>query len=185
MTEIKNNSLKNNRRILFDPSAVGKLRQRMMEGFGWNATREMLLQFGYENGYDDCLHMKEDYKTQDKIEILRAGPTIHSWHGLVKAIPMELCFDKEKRELKYTGKWLNSFEAEQHLLHNPISQESVCWMLMGYASGYVTATTGFKAIAIEPMCVGKGDTHCEWLIKLEHEWDEEIIRPYKEAYSKF
>jgi hypothetical protein len=83
-----------------------------------------------------------------------------------------------------TGIWSNSYEAEQHLTFNEISDQPVCWSLMGYASGYATAFFGSPVIAIEPVCVGKGDDHCEWKLQHLSAWGEEA-KPYMEALRPF
>jgi hypothetical protein len=82
------------------------------------------------------------------------------------------------------GVWTNSYEPEQHLSFNPPATEPVCWSLMGHASGWCTAFFGSPVIAIEPLCVGKGDAHCEWLIQPLAAWGDKD-RPYLTAYQPF
>ena len=53
---------------------------------------------------------------------------------------------------------------------------------MGYASGWCTGFFGKPVLAIEPVCMGKGDDHCEWEIKRIEEWDEKA-EPYINALS--
>ncbi len=51
---------------------------------------------------------------------------------------------------------------------------------MGYASGWCTAFLGRPLLAIEPLCVGKGDDHCEWLIQPPDVWGD-AAGPYIKA----
>ena len=92
--------------------------------------------------------------------------------------------DRDKGEFYFTGVWTNSYEAEQHLTFNDNSHEPVCWSVMGYASGWCSAFFGSKVIAIEPVCMGKGDDHCEWKIQPPQAWGEEAL-PYIEALKEF
>ena len=72
--------------------------------------------------------------------------------------------------------------AEQYLTFNHPADQPVCWSLMGYASGWSTAFFGSPLIAIEPVCMGKGDDHCEWKIQSPEDWGDEA-RPYIEALA--
>lgn len=109
--------------------------------------------------------MKKKYAFDTEMDLLASGPVIHSWEGIVNARPKEIHFDRAKGEFHFTGVWTNSYEAEQHLSFGPPAIEPVCWSLMGYASGWSTAFFGKPLLAIEPVCVGKSDDHCEWLIQ--------------------
>jgi hypothetical protein len=55
---------------------------------------------------------------------------------------------------------------------------------MGYASGWCTAFFGSPLVAIEPVCVGKGDDHCEWLIQPPAAWGSDAA-VYLAAYQPF
>jgi hypothetical protein len=173
-----------NRLVIFNTEAIGLLRKLVVEGLDWEKAREIFLQFGYQNGYADFLQLKVNYDFDNEMELLEAGPVIHTWEGIVKASPKELNFDREKGEFYFTGIWKNSYEADQHLSYFGEADEPVCWTLMGYASGWCTAFFGEKVIAIEPVCVGKGDEACEWEIKPEAEWGEKG-KPYIEALKEF
>lgn len=178
-------TFKDNRLILFDANAIGLLRHQLIEDIGWDAARNNFLKFGFHNGYADFMQMKVNYTFDNEMELLASGPVIHTWEGIVKATPKEIHFDKEKKEIYFTGTWNNSYEAEQHLMYYEIANEPICWSVMGYASGWMSAFMETKVIVIEPVCVGKGDDHCEWFGQHESAWDKEVIDPYKKAYEKF
>lgn len=177
-------SFRDTRLVLFDANAIGLLRQNLIETLGVERAREFFLRFGYQNGFADFMQMKINYEFDSEIELLASGPVIHTWEGIVRAAPTEIRMDKEKGDFYFTGVWTNSYEAEQHLCFNPKSHEPVCWSLMGYASGWCTAFFGSKLIAIEPVCVGKGDDQCGWKIQPPSAWGDEA-RPYIDALSKF
>jgi hypothetical protein len=174
-----------NRMVIFDTNALGLLRQDLINELGFEKAKNFFLKFGYQNGYSDFKQISLNYSFDNEMELLATGPIIHTWEGIVSAKLTEIKFDRKKGTIYFTGNWLNSYEAEQHLSYNDISTQPICWTLMGYAAGYTSAFMGVPVICIEPVCVGKGDDHCEWLIKNISDWDPDIIKPYKEAYKEY
>ncbi|MDK9700345.1 MAG: XylR N-terminal domain-containing protein [bacterium] len=177
-------SFKTSRLVLFDAGAIGLLRYELIEMLGIEKAREFFLKFGYQNGYSDFMQMKLNYEFDTEIDLLASGPVIHTWEGVVNATPKELRFDRSTGEFFFTGVWKNSYEAQQHLAYSGQSHDPVCWSLMGYASGWCSAFFGKKLIAIEPVCAGKGDEHCEWKIQPPSAWGPEA-EPYIQALKGF
>ncbi|MBU1100806.1 MAG: XylR N-terminal domain-containing protein [Bacteroidetes bacterium] len=177
-------SFKDSRLVIFDANSIGLLRQMLIETEGVEKARDLFLKFGYQNGYSDFLQMKTNYEFDSEMDLLASGPVIHTWEGIVHAQPKEVKVDPVTREFFFTGVWSNSYEAEQHLSFYDHSEDPVCWTLMGYASGWCTAFWGSPLIAIEPVCVGKGDDHCEWKIQPPEKWGSEAD-VYIKAYEKF
>ena len=177
-------TFKSNRLIILDANAMGLLRQKLLETLGWKKTRALFLKFGYQNGYADFMQMNLAYKFDTEMDLLASGPVIHTWEGIVQATPKEIRFDRNTSDFFFTGVWRNSYEAEQFLCFNKPAKEAVCWTLEGYASGWSTAFFGRRLVALEPVCVGKGDDHCEWKIQPESLWGKEAA-PYLEAYKEF
>jgi hypothetical protein len=175
-------SFGDNRLVIFDANAVGLLRQQVVERYGIGEARHFFLRFGYTNGYADFMQMKINFDFDSEADLLGSGPTIHTWEGIVHAKPGALRFDRASGDFDFTGVWSNSYEAEQHLSYNPPGDEPVCWSAMGYASGWATAFFGQKLVAIEPVCVGKGDDHCEWRIQPVGRWGD-VAQPYVEAFE--
>jgi len=182
-------SFQGNRLVIFEASAMGLLRQELISAMGWDQARTFMLRFGYQNGMADYLKMRDSGRFDDERELLLAGPVLHSWEGIVQAVARHIEFDREAGEFEFTGVWHNSYEADQHLQHqhlffDGIGDGPVCWSLMGYASGWSTAFFGQPLVAIEPLCRGKGDDHCEWLIKPPSKWGKEA-KPYIDALKGF
>lgn len=173
-------TFKDNRLVIFDANAIGLLRESIIKELGPAKARDLLFTFGYQNGYADFLQMKVFYKFDTEMDLLVSGPVIHTWEGIVQASPKELTFNREKRMFYFSGIWTNSYEAQQHLSYHEYGDEPVCWTLMGYASGWATAFFGSPLLAIEPLCMGKGDDHCEFIIQPPSAWGSEA-KPYIEA----
>jgi hypothetical protein len=177
-------SFKNTRLLLFDADAIGLLRQKLIEELGPERAREFFLKLGYQNGYADFMQMKINYKFDTEMDLFASGPVLHTWEGIVHATAKEFRCDRENGEFYFSGIWTNSYEAEQHLSYNLQATEPICWSLVGYASGWSTAFFGSPLIAIEHFCVGRGDDHCEWIIKTPEEWGA-VAEPYLAAYQQF
>jgi len=158
-------TLRDARLIILEASALGLLRQEIVAEIGPEKARGVYLRFGFKHGYADYLQMKLAHTFETDEDLLLMGPILHSHEGLVKAIPRELHYRRASREFYFTGIWMNSYEAEQHLAHNPLADQAVCWSITGYASGWSTAFFGSPLVAVEPCCMGKGDSQCEWLIQ--------------------
>jgi hypothetical protein len=177
-------SFRDSRLVLLDVNALGLMRQRLTEELGIERARAFFLKFGFQHGYSDFMQMKLSYHFDTEMDLLASGPVIHTWEGIVHAAPREIRYDRETGDFFFSGVWTNSYEAQQHLSFNPTTKEPVCWTLMGYASGWCTGFFGSLLIAIEPVCQGKGDDHCEWKIQPPAAWGKEAA-PYIEAYQEF
>lgn len=173
-------TFRDSRLVIFDANAIGLLRQTLLEEIGWVKARRFFLRFGFQNGYSDFLQMKIGYEFDSEIDLLASGPVIHTWEGIVQASPTGIEYDRQTGAFQFTGVWTNSYEAEQHLTFNDHASEPVCWSLMGYASGWCTAFFGKPLLAVEPLCKGKGDHHCEWKIQPPDAWGGEA-EPYLNA----
>ncbi|HYA24163.1 MAG TPA: XylR N-terminal domain-containing protein [Terriglobales bacterium] len=178
-------TFKDSRLIILDANAMGLLRQKLLDTLGPDKARELLLQFGYQNGYSDFVQTKLAYRFDSEMDLLATGPVLHTWEGIVLATPKpEARIDRQKGEFFFPVVWKNSYEAEQHLCFNKPAQQPVCWTLMGYASGWASAFVGKRILAIESSCAGKGDAHCEVLLQPEPAWGKEAA-PYIAAYKEF
>lgn len=172
---------KDQKLIIFDANAFGLLKQCVIESLGMEGARRFFLRFGFKQGYSDYLQTKVNFEYEDENEILINGPVLHSWNGLSKTIPKSFDVDKEKGVFIFSGRSTNTIEAEQYLTYYDKSTEPVCWMLMGYSSGWCSAFFGSKLISIEKKCIGMGDDFCEWEIKPPEIWDYNLAKTYIEA----
>jgi hypothetical protein len=121
--------------LIFDADALGLLRQKLTEEMALSRTREFFLKFGYQHGYSDFMQIKTNYTFDTEMNLLASGPVTHTWEGIVYATPKEIRFDRVRGEFYFSGVWMNSYEAEQHLSFNPPATEPVCGSLMRHASG--------------------------------------------------
>lgn len=76
------------------------------------------------------------------VEGLRAGAMLHTLEGIVRADVRRIEHDERTGRFEEEVTWHDSYEAEQHLHHYGKSIAPVCWSLVGYSSGFVSACMG-------------------------------------------
>src|SRR5664279_2853770 len=70
------------RALLLDAVAMGLLRKYLVENFGVTATRTVLTQFGFAQGWRMADAMQAEFKWDSSEEWQRAGTRIHTLEGL-------------------------------------------------------------------------------------------------------
>jgi PAS domain S-box-containing protein len=175
-------SLGSSRYVMLNAAAVGKMRRELIDNLGWEVTRGILERVGYQCGQQDAQQMRRHYAWTSDEEWLRAGFRLHYLEGMVKVQLNELDIDRADHRLHIKGEWLDSFEAEQQLEHYGLGSRSVCWMLEGYASGYISEFFGDDVVCIETHCLAKGDPTCRFELRPAAEWGN-TARPIQEMLA--
>jgi two-component system response regulator HydG len=156
------------RALLLDAVAMGLLRKYLVENFGVTATRTVLTQFGFAQGWRMADAMQAEFKWDSSEEWQRAGTRIHTLEGLFSVEA------GSEGPLSKTGAMLlASYEAEQHLLHFGRSDVPACWTICGLTSGYLSRSCGHEIYVLEDRCMGKGDVACHLMGRTREEWGDE------------
>jgi len=160
--------------LLFDAEALGLLRTKLIDSLGVTAARSILTRFGYAHGKRTAESLQAEFPKL--FADSWTGPKLHMLHGLV-SVDENIRGDGGDDAPLVKGYWHDSYEAEQHLLHLGMSEEPVCWSLVGFASGYVSHWTGRDVYFIEDRCCGKGDASCHIEGRFKENWGE-ALTPY-------
>lgn len=166
--------------ILMSTNAFHTLKNNLFNNIGSYKSKGFLFRFGKEFGIESARNTlqnssisKEVGKRHSRLghvkDVIFMGEIVRHPDGTIE------CIDT-------WGQWIESFEAELHLKNYGISDECVCHMLCGFASGALTYEFGESIIAIERKCVAKNDAVCEFEVRLEEDWlDEqaELINLYQ------
>ncbi len=156
------------RALLLDAVAMGSLRKYLVENFGLLAARTVLTQFGFAHGWRLAEAFEGEFTWDSDTERRQAGTRILTLQGLFHVEPEGPdALSKEGMLL------LNSYEAEQHLLHFGRADSAVCWTICGLRSGYLSRTEGRELYVLEDRCVGKGDVACLQVARTREEWGPE------------
>jgi two-component system, NtrC family, response regulator HydG len=169
------------RALILDAVALGLLRRELIQTLGTSAARSVMTRFGYAHGWRTAETMKATMTWDSDEEWMRAGAILHTLQGMVR---VELV-DDPARGSRGAGSaiWHESYEAEQHLLHLGRSDEAACWTLTGFASGYLSRSTGREVYCIEERCRAKGDAVCQVAAKPIEDWGDAVAahRPFYET----
>ena len=163
--------------VILSAAAMGVLRKELIEVLGIDLARRLLTRFGYADGYQDAVSLRDGSTSKDRLEHLKAGPALHTVEGIVRAQFTKLAYDAVHRRLEAELEWRNSYEGDQHLHHHGKSAAPVCWSLIGYVSGYATACLGHEVYFREVQCVGQGAEYCVIHGKDAESWGEQAVAP--------
>ena len=164
--------LEQQRMLLLHASALGAMRQELIDSLGLEYTRGLIMRMGSASGQADG-HLAQRLRSGSSLrDIFAVGPQLHSVEGIVNVEPVELVLGDEHTPFYGEFLWRNSFEASEHLRLFGISDEPVCWQLIGYACGYSTVVMGEPIYFKEVECVGKGDSCCRIVGKRLEDWDD-------------
>ena len=158
--------------LLLDAVALGLLRAQLVKTFGVNAARALLTQLGYAHGRRSAEAIRHTLAWENEREWRIAGGRLHRLQGLVRFEPAPRQPGVQRPFAD--ALWLDSYEAEQHLMHLGRAPTPVCWSLCGFASGYLSAATSEEIYCVEQTCVGQGDAVCRMIGRSRADWGEAI-----------
>jgi two-component system response regulator HydG len=156
--------------VILSAAAMGLLRKELVDTLGVETTRRLLLRFGFADGYHDAVNLRQRSDWSTPLDGLRAGATLHTLEGLVRAEVRRVDYDPDTGGFNGELAWHDSYEAEQHLHHYGRSAAPVCWSLVGYSSGFATACLGREIYFREQRCLGEGASHCTAIGRDAESW---------------
>ena len=171
----------NRRLMLLQPAAMATLRRELIETVGTEKARGLLTRMGYLSGTRDAETVRRVRPDIDSFEAFTVGPQLHALEGIVAVETVSMEFDVKTGLFNGEFIWRNSSEADEHMAVYGIGHEPVCWMQLGYASGYVSAYMGRQILVREVECRAMGHPCCRIVAKPIEEWEdaEEEIRHLK------
>ena len=164
--------------VILSAAAMGLMRKELVDTLGLEAARRVLLRFGFADGYHDAVNLRARSNWTDPADGLRAGAMLHRLEGIVRAEVRRVEYDDETGRFEEEVRWHDSYEAEQHVHHYGRSPAPVCWSLVGYSSGFVSACLGREIYFREIRCAAQGERHCSAIGRDVNSWgtDGESIR---------
>jgi DNA-binding NtrC family response regulator len=152
--------LAGHRMLLLHVDALGGLRRELMQTIGREQTRRVLMRTGYASGQRDAALARKVRPNASVIDQFSVGPQLHMLEGAVQVTLERFEMDIEAGHHLCEVRWDHSWEVEAHVRDFGPQDEPVCWMLIGYASGYVSAFMGRPVIYQELECCACGHKHC-------------------------
>ncbi|PAU74577.1 sigma-54-dependent Fis family transcriptional regulator [Halomonas salipaludis] len=148
------------RMLLFGANSFGALRRELIEALGPIGARDLLMRVGFSAGASDATFVRKHWPDSDDAGVLSAGERLHAVMGMVKVETIRRDHDIPNGTFDAEFLWHDSIEAAEHVKAYGLSQEPICWMQLGYASGYASAFYGKRVIYREVECAGCGASHC-------------------------
>jgi two-component system response regulator HydG len=166
---------KKRRLLLLDANFLGLLRKKLVTVFGLPEARNLMGFLGYYYGYQDALAALALCAPERRESLWQAWAHLYAQQGFAAVKPLSSTFDEKTRYFAAEAEFINSYEVEQHLQHLGPSEQSVCWALTTYATGFASAMVGREVIFIEKECVGRGDARCYIAGRTDFmQWDEGV-----------
>ncbi|KUE85104.1 Fis family transcriptional regulator [Cupriavidus necator] len=172
------------RMVLIHAASLGTLRQELMESVGPVQTRRLFTRVGFASGQRDAALAREIRGKGSFHDMFHVGPQLHALEGAVRVTPVRFEANPASGEFHGEYRWEHSWEAEVHRRALGPQDEPVCWMLIGYATGYTSAFMGRTILFKETACAGMHNGHCTIVGKPAEEWpDAEEISSWFTASS--
>ncbi|WP_042877598.1 sigma-54-dependent Fis family transcriptional regulator [Cupriavidus necator] len=172
------------RMVLLHAAALGTLRQELMESLGPAQTRRLFTRVGFASGERDAALAREIRSGGSLQDMFNVGPQLHMLEGSVQVTPVRFEADPATGDFYGEYRWEHSWEAEAHKRVFGPQEEPVCWMLIGYATGYTSAFMGRTILFKETACAGMHNGHCMIVGKPAEEWpDAEEMSSWFKASS--
>ena len=160
--------------VILSAAAMGLMRKELIDTFGTEIARRLMLRFGFADGYHDAVSLRDRSQWTNPLDGLRAGAVLHSLEGIVRAEIASLESDPATGRFAAEVVWHDSYVAEQHLHHYGKDKSPVCWSLVGYASGYASACLSREIYYKETECLGQGAPICKVSGKDADSWGDEL-----------
>ena len=166
--------LHDQRVVILSAAAMGLLRKELIDTLGLETARRVAIRFGFADGYHDAVNLRERSNWDDPLDGIRAGAVLHTLEGIVRTDVRRIEHDAATGRFEEEVVWHDSYVAEQHVHHYGKTSEPVCWSLVGYASGFVSACLGKEIYFREMSCVGQGDKQCVAIGRDAESWGTEL-----------
>ncbi|MGV8893686.1 MAG: sigma 54-interacting transcriptional regulator [Burkholderiaceae bacterium] len=160
------------RMVLLHVAALAALRKELFDLAGPEQARRVLTRMGYACGIRDAELARKIRAGQDPITAFVVGPQLHMLEGSVQVTPVKIEMDVAAGTFYGEFIWNNSWEAQVHLEEFGPQHDPVCWMLLGYASGYTSAFMERFVLFKEIECSACGTDHCRIVGKPLEEWPD-------------
>ena len=172
------------RMLLLHVGAMSELRKELIDSVGQQQARRILTRMGFASGMRDAELARKTRRAREPAEAFVFGPQLHMLEGCARVEPVRLEIGGPDNALYGEFLWHNAWEAEAHVQAFGEVDHPVCWMMIGYASGYTSAFMGRFILFKEVECAATGCKHCRIVGKPAEEWpDADQLKPYFEADS--
>jgi len=162
------------RLVLHSTDAFAHFRKDLYEMVGARQARRILTRYSYFWGQADAAAMRRVFSWSSPLELVKAGPRLHAMQGVARWVTKRLDLDetgKQDGHFLMEVSWHGSGEAEEHVAHLGKAEQPVCWMLAGYASGFMSYALDRNIYFVEQTCRAQGGRVCTAVGKDAASWE--------------
>jgi two-component system, NtrC family, response regulator HydG len=167
--------LDDQRMLLVRARALGSLQHEMIESLGIDVTRRLITRMGYQAGAHDARMARKVRSMASVEDMFLVGPQMHCLQGLGLSEAIRLEFNVERGSHYGEFVWTHQVEGEEPGRHFPIGAEPMCWMQIGYVSGFGTEFMGRPVLYREVECQSMGQAACRIVGKTVEEWGDDGV----------
>lgn len=150
--------------VVTGSTLLGSLRRSLLEAFPLEQIRARYLKAGYDQGFQDALAIAQTIPFDEDLDFVKIGAALTLPAGRARMDIERVDFRLAEGVLSAHCRFQSSFEAANHLRAFGRSKEGVCWILCGYAQGFVEALLDKPVIVVEYRCLASGHPDCALLI---------------------
>ncbi|MCL2778127.1 MAG: sigma 54-interacting transcriptional regulator [Polyangiaceae bacterium] len=161
------------RMVLLHVASLGILRRELIRTLGLADARRLMLRVGYASGERDAMLARQLRPNANTASMFNVGPQLHMLEGSVQVTTELLDCDLASGHFHGIFSWLHSWEVETHLRDFGVQSDPVCWVLLGYASGYSSAFMGRPVLYKEVQCAASGHAHCRIEGRPAQDWSDD------------
>ena len=158
------------RLIIAGMAGFASLRNDLIKSIGMDNMFIIMSRYGYSVGIAWASAVAEMYDFESPEEWLRVCEVFLTMSGAAHVNFESIVIDKEKKLLRCSGTWTESFiTALWRLEHGP-SDTPICVFMTGVISGYASAVLGSEVMVKELTCEAQGHPHCSFEGRSAEEW---------------
>jgi len=148
--------------VFYDADNYWLLRNDLISSFGIRKTQQIFLKLGYSSGYcfAERVTKKEKSKASKESSFVKKMLERISGYGFGTVKIKEIGDSRKSDFLNIEVEVKDSFEAELHLSRSKNNEQTGCWFLRGYISGFMSKIFNEDIYFYEVSCRGKGDSAC-------------------------
>ncbi len=160
---------------LIRTSALSSLHHELVDILGQREAGYFLAQLGFASGSRDAQLARKLDAGDDLPSQIEIGHRLRAIRGIVSMRPVRQEADLAAGHFYAEAVFSGDFEADTRLANDGISHSPVCWMQVGFASGFASTLLGRPVIYKEVECRASGSRHCRIMGKLLEEWHADEI----------
>lgn len=153
-------------------STLSNLRRELIDTLGSDGARGFFARMGYTSGSRDAELARKLRPHHSLSEAFEVGPQLRRLQGAIMLEPVRHEIDVTSGHFFGESCWHESFEVDSQISAYGMASEPVCWMQIGYASGYASTFMGRPIIYKEIECRGMGHRQCRMIGKPLEAWDD-------------